>query len=316
MCIVSDRYIIISFLCICAVSTNVKFKSYLIYVHLTRIILIQIILDQPFSMGVHVLWDSQLEYHMCHNDWEEVARLLDIIPSASLFDRNLQISLDGLEPSVAGYNKQISFLGEYRSSFEELDAIYMDVPDIKIFRPSLSLCSTWLRTLLESELARRFIFLREYWEGTSDIVPILARSGFVTRNFQCAMADGSSSPDIKCSTDTGLCPSNSLDGLHKVLIRHCAQYGLPNLLDIYLDHHKLGLDSDSLYPLVEAVVSFRFAILDLVLTFFFLLFVSWICYHYYLLLTPFYTMDSLVFCWGSTFINSCGSSCKRSIDQA
>lgn len=40
----------------------------------------QIVLDQPLVMGVHVPWDSQLEYYMCHNDWDEVLKLLDLIP--------------------------------------------------------------------------------------------------------------------------------------------------------------------------------------------------------------------------------------------
>ncbi|OWM82276.1 hypothetical protein CDL15_Pgr001850 [Punica granatum] len=217
----------------------------------------RIVLDQPFLMGVHVLWDSQLEYHISHNEWEEVARLLDLIPSSTLSDGRLQIRLDVMQPSsLVGYDRQVSYRGDYPSPMEELDAVCMDVPDVKLFRFSDNiLCCTWLRMLLEQELAKRLIFLRESWESTSDIVPLLARSGFVTRKFQVSFDDGFnwSSTDVKYSADNGSSLVNSVHGLHKVLIRHCAQYSLPNLLDLYLDHHELVLDSDSLYSFLEAV---------------------------------------------------------------
>lgn len=100
----------------------------------------QIVLDQPSLMGVHVLWESQLEYHICHNDWEEVCKLLDVIPKSLLVDGSLQISLDGSSSASDG-----GCLGEYPGcdnyicSLEELDVVSMDISDIKIFRFLLSL---------------------------------------------------------------------------------------------------------------------------------------------------------------------------------
>lgn len=211
-------------------------------------------------MGVHVLWESQLEYHISHNEWDEVARLLDLIPSSTLSDGRLQIGLDVVQPSsMVGYDGQVSYYGDYPSPMEELDAVCMDVPDVKVFRFSGNiLCSSWLRMLMERDLARRFIFLREFWESTSDIVPLLARSGFVTKKFQIPLDDGFSwsSTKVKYSAEDGSSFSNSVHGLHRVLVRFCAQYSLPNLLDLFLDHHELALDSDSLHQLLEAVVSF------------------------------------------------------------
>ncbi|KAK4767669.1 hypothetical protein SAY86_015419 [Trapa natans] len=217
----------------------------------------RIVLDQPFLMGVHVPWDSQLEYHICHNEWEEVAILLDLVPSSLLSNGTLQISLDVLQPfSDVGYNGQVSYHTDYPSALEELDTVCIDVPDIKVFRFSNNvLCSSWLRTHMEQYLAKRFIFLREFWESTSDIVPLLARSGYVTRKFQVSLDDGFSgnSTKVNYSVGDGSSFSNSVHGLHGVLIRFCAQHSLPNLLDLFLDHHELALDSESLQQLLETV---------------------------------------------------------------
>ncbi|XP_021895508.1 uncharacterized protein LOC110812908 [Carica papaya] len=45
---------------------------------------------------------------------------------------------------------------------------------------------------------------------------------------------------------------NTIHALHKLVVQHCAQYNLPNLLDLYLDHHKLVLDNDSLCSLEDS----------------------------------------------------------------
>lgn len=211
-------------------------------------------------MGVHVPWDSQLEYHICHNEWEEVARHLDLIPSSLLSDGTLQISLDVVQPfSAVGYSEQVSYHTDYPSAVEELDAVCMYVPDVKVFRfPVNILCSSWLRMLMEQHLAKGLIFLRDFWESTLDIVPLLARSGFVTRKFQISLDDGFSwsSTKVRHSADDGSSLSSSVHGLHQVVIRFCAQHNLPNLLDLFLDHHELALDSDSLHQLLETIVSF------------------------------------------------------------
>lgn len=211
-------------------------------------------------MGVHVLWESQLEYYLCHNDWEEVSKLLDLIPSSVLLDGSLQITLNGSEHTPAvGCSSKFPEYGNYICSIEELDAVCMDVPGVKIFRfPASVMCSMWLRMLMEQKLAKKFIFLKEYWEGTADIVALLARSGFITgRSNKVLLEDYS---------DESLCDLNASDGgkfhvdtvqaLNKLLVHHCARYNLPNLLDLYLDYHKLALDNDSLCSLKAAAVSF------------------------------------------------------------
>lgn len=220
----------------------------------------QIVLDQPLLMGVHVPWESQMEYYISHNDWDEVSKLLDLVPASVLSDGILQIALDGLQPALTvECNSEFSDCGNYICSIEELDVVCMDVPDVKIFRLSSDvMCSTWLRMLMEQELAKKFIFLKEYWEGTAEIVNLLARAGFITQEYNVPLEEDL----IKGSSGLNFLESderfhvNTIHALHKLVVQHCAQYNLPNLLDLYLDHHKLVLDNDSLCSLEDSAVSF------------------------------------------------------------
>ncbi|XP_022741667.1 uncharacterized protein LOC111293165 isoform X2 [Durio zibethinus] len=215
----------------------------------------RIVLDQPFVMGVHVSWESQLEYHIFHNDWEEVFKLLDLIPTSVLTNGSLQIALDGFQPASTVECSGFPDFGNYICSVEELDDVCMDVPDIKIFRLSSSLmCSTWLRMLMEQELVKKLIFFKEYWEGTAEIVSLLARSGFVTNRYKISCEDNSieRSSDLHFSGRSENFHVDTVQALDKLLIRYCGQYNLPNLLDLYLDHHKLVLNDDSLFSSQEA----------------------------------------------------------------
>lgn len=209
-------------------------------------------------MGVHVLWESQLEYHVCHSDWEQVSRLLDLIPPQFLAVGSLQVSLDGLQPvSNVGCSRGSDY-GAYLCSIEELDAVCMDVPEIKVFRFSCNnMSSIWLRMLMQEKLARSFIFLKEYWEGTADILLLLARSGFITSKYEVPSKDDKieslSVPQFP--DERGKFHVGTLQALHKLLIHHCAQYNLPYLLDLYLDQHELLQDNNSYASLQEAAVS-------------------------------------------------------------
>ncbi|XP_007048161.2 PREDICTED: uncharacterized protein LOC18611704 isoform X1 [Theobroma cacao] len=215
----------------------------------------RIVLDQPFIMGVHVSWESQLEYYIYRNDWEEVFKLLDLVPTSVLSNGSLQIALDGFQPASTVECSGFPDFSNYICSVEELDAICMDVPDIKILRLSSSvMCSTWLRMLMEQELVKKLIFLKDYWEGTAEIVSLLARSGFVTNRYKISFEDNSIErlSDLHFSNSSENFHADTVQALDKLLIRYCAQYNLPNLLDLYLDHHKLVLNDDLLFSLQEA----------------------------------------------------------------
>lgn len=210
-------------------------------------------------MGVHVLWESQLEYHICRNDWAEVSKLLDLIPDAILVDGSLQVSLDSVHPSsVVGCDGESSSYSNYLCSLEELDVVCMEVQDVKILRfPAIIMGSTWLKMLMEEKLARRHIFLKEYWEGTAEIVPLLARSGLITSKYKIPSDVDlvESFSDLK-SLDSGMTFNpDTIQSLHKLFMRHCVQCNLPYLLDLYLEHHELVVHNDSLHSLQDAAVS-------------------------------------------------------------
>lgn len=231
------------------------------YIYLQWPLPSQIVLDQPYLMGVHVLWESQLEYHICHNDWEEVSKLLDVIPSTLLFNGSLQISMDGLYFSeTVKSDEKFSDHVKCFCPAEELDDAYIIVPNIKIFKFSAgNTCSAWIKMLMEEVLASKLIFIKEYWEGTADIVPLLAQAGFIINKSKVSTLDqpNENFADVNISNGTEDLHRDTLQALHKLVVHHCVHYNLPNLLDVYLDHHSLVLDKGSLSSLLEAAVSFH-----------------------------------------------------------
>lgn len=219
--------------------------SNFVFMHLC----VQMIMGQCFSSDFCLMWESQLEYHVCHNKWKEVSRLLEQIPTSVLSAGSIQLNLDVLKPtSSLGYNMKPPNYGSFLCSLEELDSACMEVPDVQIFKFPPDMCSVWLRMRIQEKLAKRFIFLKEYWEGTMEMVYLMARSGFISGR------DKIPSEDVLSETSSD--KDGTIQAFHKVIVRHCAQYNLPNLLDLYLDCHCLVLDNDSLGALQEAAVSF------------------------------------------------------------
>ncbi|KAL6977281.1 hypothetical protein U1Q18_026078 [Sarracenia purpurea var. burkii] len=215
----------------------------------------RVMLDQPFSRDPDILWESRLEYHICHNEWVEVSRLLDMIPLSSSPDGLLQISLEGLQSASPGCISDFPDYHNYISRLDDLDTVSMEIPDVRILIFSAkNMCSLWLRTLMEQQLAMKFIFLKEFWNGTAEIVPLLARSGFISRMHKISFVDESaeSSSITNLSNSSGASHFSTIQALHKLITHYCVQYNLPNLLDLYLDHHKLALDKDSVSGLQES----------------------------------------------------------------
>ncbi|KAK4264830.1 hypothetical protein QN277_025955 [Acacia crassicarpa] len=212
----------------------------------------RMILGQSFSSDISLLWESQLEYHACHNNWKEVSRLLDLIPASVLSAGSLQLNLDALHPtSSLGFNMKPPNYGSFLCSLEEFDSACMEVSDVQIYKFSPNTCSAWLRMFMQEKLAKRFIFLKEYWEGTMDMVLLLARSGFISGRDKRTLGDDC----LKTSSDK----DGTLQALHKVIVHHCAHYNLPNLLDLYLDLHGLVLDKDSLCSIQESTADCQWA---------------------------------------------------------
>ncbi|KAL5714718.1 hypothetical protein ACHQM5_016641 [Ranunculus cassubicifolius] len=216
----------------------------------------RIVLDQPSLMGVHVPWESQFEYYVCHNDWDEVSKLLDVIPLSSLSDGSVQVNLDGLRsPAVVGCNEKYIGYENYMCSTDELDLVCLNIPNVKVIKLSSSnMCSMWLRKLMEQELAKKFIFFKEYFGCSLEIVPLLSRAGFIFNDSKDVIRDEPSKhlSDPGSSDIVGEHHKDTIEGFHKLVVHHCTKFELPNLLDLYLDHHKLLLDSGSLSTLLEA----------------------------------------------------------------
>lgn len=215
----------------------------------------QIILDQPFVMDVNVRWESELEYYIAHGDWKRVSVLLDQIPKRCLGTGNIQISVDSLQPVRS--NVESSKNGKYLCAFEELDSVCIEVPDIQMLNlPSNIMGSIWLKMNMEEKLAKKLVFSKEYWEGTEEIVPLLARAGSISGSYTTFVNDDSvdSFPHVN-SSDGGEFNTNAVHAIHRLLVHHCVQYNLPYLLDLYLDQHMVIPDNGSLSSLVDAAVS-------------------------------------------------------------
>jgi len=210
------------------------------------------VLDQPFHVESHAAWESQLEYHMSHSDWEVVYKLLDVIPTSLLSEGSLEINLNSSEIS-ANIKTYTTFPDHamYICAAGELEPVCMDIPDVKIFRSSaVNTCSSWLRMLVERQLAKKYIFLKEYWGSTTEIMTLLARAGLIQADSSVSSCDlAVLDPDAKPQRDGG-------EVWHKLVVRYCTQYNLPYLLDLYLDCCNLVLDDDSLSHLLDATVSY------------------------------------------------------------
>lgn len=219
----------------------------------------QIVLDQTLHVEVHVAWESHLEYHMAHNNWEVVRKLLDVIPTFLLSEGSLEINLSSSQTSANMKTRsKVPDHAMYICAAEEIEPVCMVVPDVKILRSSaVNTCSSWLKMLVEQELAKKYIFLKEYWESTTEIVPLLARAGLIADRCRIVSMAGSSMNSLDLAVlDTGGTHKDAGEALHKLVVHHCTQHNLPNLLDLYLDHCNLVLDDDSVAPLLDAAVSY------------------------------------------------------------
>lgn len=208
------------------------------------------------------MWESQLEYHIRHNDWLQVSRVLEVIPSYALSHGNLGVNLESSRSApVVEYphEPEAPDSGNYAYFLEELDSVCLNVPDVQILRfPAHIICSMWLRVLMEQQLAKEYIFLKDYWGSVEEMVNLLARSGFIIDTHDSPVLEEGSFEkfsDSLLSTNDSRSQSNTIQALHKLIVYYCAQHNLPNFLDLYLDHHKLGMDDEALSLLENAAVS-------------------------------------------------------------
>jgi spatacsin len=205
-------------------------------------------------MHVHVPWESQFEYFIAHNDVEEASKLLDAIPDSVLLDGILRVNVassQAADSTIA--DVIISDYNMYIYDSEELEPVCLEIPHIKILRSLSNPESTsYIGMLMQKELAEKHIFLKEYWQSMTEIIPVLARSGTLikvgTKKDCPTTCSSSGMPDDACHL--------TCEGaLHKLVICFCVQYNLPYLLDLYLDNCNLALEKDCILLLKDAAVS-------------------------------------------------------------
>ena len=75
---------------------------------------------------------------------------------------------------------------------------------------------------MEEVLARKLIFVKEYWEGTIEIMPLPAWAGFIiNRSWVSTLAEPDESlADLNISNVTEDLHKDSLEALHKLVIHH------------------------------------------------------------------------------------------------
>lgn len=220
----------------------------------------RIVLDSHSPVGVNVSWESELVYHISHDDWEEVDKLLNAIPAASVSEGCLKINLEKSHSinTVISADTSMDDTNLICSS-EDIEPVYMDIPNVKTLRlPVYNRCSSWMRNLVERKLAKDGIFIRDYWESIDDILPLIVESGLLSMDY---MGSFCTQPEqtLQFPTRANLIDTKEIsedpcmNTLHKLFACYCVRYNLPSLMDLYLDHHKLALDNNSVCSLLEAV---------------------------------------------------------------
>lgn len=187
----------------------------------------------------------------------EVCKLLDMIPDSVLLEGILSINVDN---SRAGYSivsdVSVPDYKMYICDSEELEPVCMEVPHVKVFRSLSNHESTsWMRMLMQEQLAKKHIFMKEYWQSTTEIIPLLARAGILTNTAKIGPKKEASMPLIASEMPDDERHQACERALHKLVIRFCVQYDSPYLLDLYLDNCNLILGEDSIPLLKEAAVS-------------------------------------------------------------
>ena len=211
-------------------------------------------LDQPYHIHAHIPWESQFEYFVAHNDAGKVCNLLDMIPNSILSEGIIRVNVDSLQ-AAANTLSDLTFpdYSMYICDSEELEPVCMEIPHVKVFR---SLCNhestLYIRMVMQQELAKKHIFMKEYWQSTTEIIPLLARAGILIK---VGSKEECSTTSFASEMPDDAHHQGREGALHKLIIRFCVQYNLPYLLDLYLDICNLAPEKDCIRLLKETAVS-------------------------------------------------------------
>ncbi|KAG0619567.1 hypothetical protein M758_4G148600 [Ceratodon purpureus] len=212
----------------------------------------RVILDQSLVTSEHKSWGAQLEYHVVHHDWPQVSALLDDIPHSVLDEDELRIHLDADEDvdylHDDGKHPDLDSADEHSPRSQHTEGVLCVIPKVHILGINMRpMCSAWLWHMMEVKLVRSHIFLRTHWQGTSELVSLIAVAGLL---FQPRSGKTSSSTSKQSTAVTGIPKKeafhkDTVRALHELVIRHCVKHSLPNLLERYLNYHSLALEKGS-----------------------------------------------------------------------
>ncbi|KAL2630311.1 hypothetical protein R1flu_014997 [Riccia fluitans] len=212
----------------------------------------RILLEQPPITGHLMSWEARLEFNIAHHNWEAVASLLDTVPSYVLREGELHIQLD-FDDTDSDTNLPFpgipTYTGHAGQDWAELDveAVEAVVPKVHVLiHDIIPICSTWMWHMIEERLVKNHIFLRSYWKGTLEIMSLFARAGLLYHRYGGRVASSRSKDGtVSGPTKGSRLHKDSVRAIHELVVQHCVRHNLPNMLELYLDHHSLALDKGS-----------------------------------------------------------------------
>ncbi|KAG0546959.1 hypothetical protein BDA96_01G038500 [Sorghum bicolor] len=218
----------------------------------------RILLDQPYHIHGHIPWESQFEYFVAHNDAGNVCKLLDMIPNSILSEGIIRVNVDSLQAAANTLSDlTLPDYSMYICDSEELEPVCMEIPHVKVFRSLCNQESTlYIRMVMQQELAKKHIFMKEYWQSTTEIIPLLARAGILIK---VGSKDECSTTSFASEMPVDAHQQGREGALQKLIIRFCVQYNLPYLLDLYLDICNLAPEKDCIRLLKETAGDCKWA---------------------------------------------------------
>lgn len=187
----------------------------------------RVLLDQPGTVGYSVPWQTKLTYHVAHHSWDEVSSLLDDIPSSAIQSGQLTVT----------------------SNLDQ-NAFELVIPEVQILCVSIdAMFTSWLQQMVEDKLLRKGVFLRTAWNGTTELVALLARGerlfsycddvkpepGLDRKTSECDVSREVKEVDLHPRT---------IQAVQQLMVLHCVEHSLPRILALHVDRRALNEDRE------------------------------------------------------------------------
>lgn len=204
----------------------------------------KVYVDQETLLIDSVSWEASLQAAITRHDWTEASSLLESIPDSVLREGELQVRLDCPDSPNSFFSVSDDEAKVEETRFQggldglDVDAVEVVIPKVKFLVVSLgNVCTGWMYQMTEEKLVKSGIFLRSYWNGTRQLISLLARAGLLS-SCKSEYHGAGVEKKVKLHKETE-------QAIHELVLRHCVRFSLPNLMTVYLDHHSLALDAMS-----------------------------------------------------------------------